>query len=32
LGVRVETAEHARVCWRSICVDAPEENTVEWVS
>ena len=31
LGVRVTTAEHAWVRWRSLYVDDPEGNTVEWV-
>ena len=31
LGVRVNTAEHAWVRWRSLYVDDPEGNTVEWV-
>ena len=31
LGVRVTTAEHAWVHWRSLYVDDPEGNTVEWV-
>jgi catechol 2,3-dioxygenase len=31
LGVMVTTAEHAWVRWRSIYVDDPEGNTVEWV-
>ena len=31
LGVRVTTAEDAWVCWRSLYVDDPEGNTVEWV-
>ena len=31
LGVQVTTAEHAWVRWRSLYVDDPEGNTVEWV-
>jgi catechol 2,3-dioxygenase len=31
LGVKVTTAEHAWVRWRSLYVDDPEGNTVEWV-
>ena len=31
LGVPVTTAEHAWVRWRSLYVDDPEGNTVEWV-
>jgi catechol 2,3-dioxygenase len=31
LGVRVTTAEHAWIRWRSLYVDDPEGNTVEWV-
>ena len=31
LGVEVTTAEHAWVLWRSLYVDDPEGNTVEWV-
>src|SRR4051794_2692310 len=31
LGVRVTTAEHAWVRWRSLYVDDPEGNTVELV-
>ena len=31
LGVRVTNAEHAWVRWRSLYVDDPEGNTVEWV-
>jgi catechol-2,3-dioxygenase len=31
LDVRVTTAEHAWVRWRSLYVDDPEGNTVEWV-
>jgi catechol-2,3-dioxygenase len=31
LGVRVTTAEHAWVRWRSLYVDDPEGNTIEWV-
>ncbi len=31
LGVRFTTAEHAWVCWRSLYVDDPDGNTVEWV-
>jgi catechol 2,3-dioxygenase len=31
LGVSVSTAEHAWVRWRSLYVDDPEGNTVEWV-
>jgi catechol 2,3-dioxygenase len=30
-GVHVTTAEHAWVCWRSLYVDDPEGNTIEWV-
>ena len=30
LGAQVTTAEHARVRWRSLYVDDPEGNTVEW--
>jgi hypothetical protein len=30
-GVRVTTAEHAWVRWRSLYVDDPEGSTVEWV-
>ncbi len=32
LGLRVETAEHAWVHWRSLYVKDPEGNTVELVS
>jgi catechol 2,3-dioxygenase len=31
LDVEVTTAEHAWVRWRSLYVDDPEGNTVEWV-
>ena len=31
LGAQVTTAEHAWVRWRSLYVDDPEGNTVEWV-
>ena len=31
LGVRVTTAEHAWIRWRSLYVDDPEGDTVEWV-
>ena len=31
IGQRVEVAEHAWVHWRSIYVNDPEGNTVEWV-
>ena len=31
LGVKVTTAEHTWVRWRSLYVDDPEGNTVEWV-
>jgi len=31
LGQKVEVAEHAWVHWRSIYVNDPEGNTVEWV-
>lgn len=31
LGVRVTTAEHGWVRWRSLYVDDPEGNMVEWV-
>ena len=31
LGLRVETAEHAWVHWRSLYVKDPEGNQVEWV-
>jgi catechol 2,3-dioxygenase len=31
LGVRVTTAEHTWIRWRSLYVDDPEGNTVEWV-
>jgi catechol-2,3-dioxygenase len=31
LGVPVTTAEHAWVRWRSLYVDDPQGNTVEWV-
>jgi catechol-2,3-dioxygenase len=31
LGLRVETAEHAWVHWRSLYVKDPEGNELEWV-
>ncbi len=31
LGLRVRTSEHAWVNWRSLYVQDPEGNTVEWV-
>lgn len=31
LGLRVRTGEHAWVHWRSLYVQDPEGNTVEWV-
>ncbi len=31
LGMQVRTAEHAWVHWRSLYLDDPEGNTIEWV-
>ena len=31
LGLKVKTAEHSWVHWRSLYIDDPEGNMVEWV-